>query len=249
MNSYVAGKRNPSIERRFSPSETPRGARRSRGAEVARSRQARASRRAWRSRSRGRPPRDRPSARRVNPSGKDDVQALERGRGGGGSRLRARSPVQPAGGEHEQNGGRRSPSRRLTAPRSGGSPRGDAPQRARPRRSCPPSRAASAVVKRSSYVSTGTASTAAERVDERARLARLLSVLAAQGQRQPDDDELGLLLARRARAMRASPCRARRAARRRRAAARSSPSGRRRRRRCARRRSRARAPSLRAPRG
>ena len=50
-------------------------------------------------------------------------------------------------------------------------------------------------MKRSSYISTGTASDVAQRLDERVRLARLLAVLAAKRQRQPDDDALGLLLA------------------------------------------------------
>ena len=58
----------------------------------------------------------------------------------------------------------------------------------------PPKRCASAVVKRSSAVSTGTATTARSSLDERCRLGRLLAVLAAQRQRQADDDDLRLVL-------------------------------------------------------
>ena len=60
-----------------------------------------------------------------------------------------------------------------------------------------PVRWAMRVVKRSSYISTGTSSPSAPRQARRelARLARLLAVAAAQRQRQPDDHALDLALA------------------------------------------------------
>ena len=83
----------------------------------------------------------------------------------------------------------------------------------------------------------------AQRFDEALGLARLLAVLAAQRQRQADDDPLGCSSSRRAATSSARPVLGGRAARRRRAAARACRSDRRPRRPCARSRSRARSPS------
>ena len=54
-------------------------------------------------------------------------------------------------------------------------------------------------MKRSSAVSTGTVDELAQRGHEQLRLGRLLAVLAAQRQRQADDDALRLVLADEAR--------------------------------------------------
>ena len=103
---------------------------------------------------------------------------------------------------------------------------------------------ARSVVNRSSNVTTGTSDARRQRIDEGSVSARLLTALAAQRQRQADDDALGLVFGDQLRRAASRPGVRRPPAPRRRAAARSSRSGPRPPRRSAPGRSRARGPSL-----